>query len=139
MKDQYWFFFLKYKTPVPFKTGYLSDGFLQCRSGPTMTRLDHWLSNDHNKLHYQSCIQHCCFHHYKMDHLDKIQQNMVNLEYPISQSHLQKSAFLDQEGNNNILERTICKTICKQPKSLALNSVINFSTLDLFVGHTTYL
>ena len=51
-----------------------------------------------------------------MDHLDKIQQNMVNLEYPISQSHLQKSAFLDQVGNNNILEKTICKNICKQPK-----------------------
>ena len=132
-------FFQKYKTPVPFKTGYLSDGFLQCRSSPTKSRIDHWLSNDHNKLHYHSCIQHCCLHHYKMDHLDKIQQNMVNLEYQISQSHLQKSAFLDQEGNNNILEKTICKNICKQPKSLALNSVINFSTMDLFVGHTTWL
>jgi hypothetical protein len=55
----------------------LSNGFLQYRSRPTLTRVCH------NKLHYQSCIQHCCLHHYKMDHLDKIQQNMVNLEYPI--------------------------------------------------------
>ena len=52
-----------------------------------------------------------------MDHLDKIQQNM---------SHLQKSTFLDQEGNSNILEIRISKNICKQPKSLALNSVIDF-------------
>ena len=114
-------FFEKCKTPVPFKTGYLSDGFLQCRNSPTMSRNNQRESNDHNKLHYHSCIQHCCLHHYKMDHLDKIQQNMVNLEYQISQSHLQKSAFLDQEGNNNILEKTICKNICKQSKSLALN------------------
>ena len=59
----------------------------------------------HNKLHYQSYIQHCCLHQYKMDHLDKIQQNMVHLEYPIAQSHLQKSTCLDQEGKNNILQK----------------------------------
>ena len=60
----------------------LSNGFLLYRSRPTLTRVCH------NKHRYHSCIQHCCLHHYKMDHLDKIQQNMVNLEYPISQSHL---------------------------------------------------
>jgi hypothetical protein len=45
--------------------------------------------------------------------------------------------FLDQEGNNNIWKKTISKNLCKQPKSLAIDSVIHISTLELFVGPST--
>ena len=65
-----------------------------------------------------------------MDHLDKIQQNMVNLEYPIAQFHLQKSTYLFRQQRQHYytfqtIARKICKDLSEQLKSLAINSGIH--------------